>query len=162
MIAKLSPMRKWWRRRFCDRRLQSYFMRLKAITLLCAGVLLAQAAHAADSTRYLPDKKLFVIDAGQVTYGAGINERNERQHIYWGKRLTRDADLMAARSERGWASFDLSTATTPQEYPGWGAGHFPEPCLKVTMADGNRDLVLHYVKHEISGQALTIELRKVS
>ena len=43
------------------------------------------------------------------------------------------------------ASFDLSTTTTPQEYPGWGAELYTEPALKATYADGNRDVVLHFV-----------------
>jgi hypothetical protein len=46
-----------------------------------------------------------------------------------------------------WASFDSSYTNTPQEYAGWGAGLFVEPALKVTFADGNRDLVLHYQSH---------------
>ena len=46
-----------------------------------------------------------------------------------------------------WASFDSSYTNTPQEYAGWGAGLFIEPALKVTFADGNRDLVLHYESH---------------
>ena len=112
--------------------------------------------------RFLSDKKLFVIDAGAVTYVAGINERGELQHVYSGKRLTRDDDLVPVRSEREWASFDLSTATTPQEYPGWGAGLFPEPCLKITMQDGNRDLVLHYARHEIRGNTLIVELKDIA
>ena len=44
------------------------------------------------------------------------------------------------------ASFDSPATTTPQEYAGWGAGLFTEPALKVTFADGNRDLVLHCVR----------------
>ena len=116
---------------------------------------------AQSPVRYLADRKLWVLDGGQVTYVIGLNERQELQHVYWGKRLTRDADLQPAHSEREWASFDLSTTTTPQEYPAWGAGLYVEPCLKATLADGNRDLVLHYVSHKIQGDTLEIQLKDI-
>jgi len=60
--------------------------------------------------------------------------------------LWRDDDFAAAQSLPEWAAFDLSTPHT-QEYPGWGAGLFVEPSLKIRpMAIG--DLVLHYVDHK--------------
>ncbi|HZU29415.1 MAG TPA: alpha-galactosidase [Bryobacteraceae bacterium] len=124
--------------------------------------LLCVCAFAAEPIRFLPEKKLFIIDAGPVTWVAGINERNELQHVYWGGRVTRDADWNAVHSLPEWASFDLTTTTTPQEYPGQGAGLFTEPCLKITMQDGNRDLVLHYASHKIAGNTLTITLKDIS
>jgi alpha-galactosidase len=102
---------------------------------------------------------VFVLDAGPVTYAFGVNERNELQHLYWGAKLWRDADLAAARSLPGWASFDLSPNTAPEEYPGWGGGRFIEPCLKVTLASGVRDLVLKYQSHEIQGDRLMVRLK---
>ena len=119
------------------------------------------AALAQSPVRYLEDRKLWVLDGGQVTYVIGLNERQELQHVYWGNRLTRDADLQPAHSQREWASFDLSTTTTPQEYPGWGAGLYVEPCLKATFSDGNRDLVLHYLNHKIQGDTLEIQLKDI-
>src|SRR5579884_4014233 len=123
---------------------------------------LASSVFAADPIRFLADKKLFVIDAGPVTLAAGINERGELQHVYWGGRLAGDADLAPAHIAPEWASFDLSTTTTPQEYPAQGAGLFTEPCLKITLADGNRDLVLHYASHKIDGDNLVITLRDIT
>jgi alpha-galactosidase len=131
---------------------------MRAILLLS----LLAATGVAQPIRFLADKKLFIIDAGAVTYAAGINERNELQHVYWGGRLTSDADLQPAHIVPELASFDLTTTTTPQEYPGWGAGLFTEPCLKITMQDGNRDLVLHYASHKIDGNHLTITLRDIA
>ena len=60
------------------------------------------------------------------------------------------------------ASFDLSTTTTPQEYPGWGAEFYNEPALKATYADGNRDVVLHFVDQHIDGNTLEIELKDIT
>ncbi len=111
--------------------------------------------------RYLEDRKLWVLDGGNVTYAMGVNERQELQHVYWGKRLTRDADLGAVRSTPDWASFDLTTTTTPQEYPGWGAGLYVEPSVKVTFADGNRDLVLHYASHRLLATGLEVALKDI-
>jgi len=118
-------------------------------------------AHAQSPVRFLEAKKIFVLDAGKVSYVFGINEQNMLQHIYWGKHVWREDDFTTAHSLPQWASFDLSTTTTPYEYPGWGAGLFVEPSLKVTFPDGNRDLVLHYVDHHIDGNTLTLTLKDI-
>ena len=59
--------------------------------------MLACVASAADSIRFLPQSKVFVLDAGSVTYSMGVNERNELQTLHFGARLWRDEDLTAAR-----------------------------------------------------------------
>ena len=62
------------------------------------------------------------------------------------------------------AGFDSSYNNTPQEYAGWGAGLFLEPALKVTFADGNRDLVLHYYasssKHDVNSIEVVMEVHQ--
>ena len=45
--------------------------------------------------------------------------------------------------------------------PGWGSAIYPEPALKVSYPDGNRDLVLRYVSHKIDGDALHVELKDI-
>ena len=61
------------------------------------------------------------------------------------------------------ASFDSPATTTPQEYAGWGAGLFTEPALKVSFADGNRDLVLHFLKiASSSSNSAEIVLKDIS
>jgi alpha-galactosidase len=111
--------------------------------------------------RFLERPKIFVLDAGKVSYVFGINEQGLLQHLYWGGRVWRDADFNSARSSAEWASFDLGTTITPQEYPGWGAGLYVEPGLKVTYGDGNRDLVLRYTEHRIEGNSLTVTLKDI-
>jgi alpha-galactosidase len=86
------------------------------------------------------------LDGGSVTYAFGVNERGDLQPLYWGGHLGAHDSIPAAHSFPEMASFDSPATTTPQEYAGWGAGLFTEPALKVTFADGNRDLVLHFVK----------------
>jgi alpha-galactosidase len=51
---------------------------------------------------------------------------------------------------------------TPQEYAGWGAGLFVEPALKVSLADGNRDLVLQYQSHTVTANGFDIVLKDIS
>src|SRR5438067_2107361 len=105
---------------------------------------LVSTARAADGIQFISDKKLWVVQAGDESYAFGVNERNELQSAYWGERL-RTEDFAAVHSLPGWSSFESTTAATPQEYPGWGAALYAEPALKATFANGNREVVLHYV-----------------
>src|SRR5258705_4414116 len=104
------------------------------LTLLVANPSSAQAAQ------------LFRLDGGDSTYAFGVNERGELQTLYWGGRIGPQDSVPPAHSLPEWSSFDSPATTTPQEYAGWGTGLFTEPALKVSFADGNRDLVLHFVK----------------
>ena len=49
-----------------------------------------------------------------------------------------------------------------EEFPGWGGPRYYEPALKITRENGNRDLVLHYVSHRISGNDLDIVLKDIT
>src|SRR5215469_2474969 len=107
--------------------------------------------------------QVFRLDGGRCTYAFGVNERGELQTLYWGGRLSPQDKIPGAHSLAEWASFDSSYTNTPQEYSGWGAGSFTEPALKITFADGNRDLVLHFVSATPSGsQSLEILLKDIS
>jgi len=85
--------------------------------------------------------EIFRLDGGNSTYAFGVNERGDLQPLYWGGRLGAHDSIAPAHSFPEMASFDSPATTTPQEYAGWGAGLFTEPALKVSFADGNRDLV---------------------
>ena len=120
--------------------------------------LLSSLASAAGPIVFVEQQKVWVLKSGEATYAFGVNERGELQHLYWGKRLSAQ-DFTSAHSLPEWASFDLSTTTTPQEYPGWGAGLYMEPALKVTFANGSREVVLHYVDHKLEDNNLEITLK---
>jgi alpha-galactosidase len=111
--------------------------------------------------RYLPDLKLWVLETERTSYIEGVNELNELQQVYWGGKIAGASDLPAAHSGQEHASFDSSETMTANEYPGWGGKQYNEPCLKVTLADGVRDLVLKYISHEIHGDELTIRLKDI-
>jgi alpha-galactosidase len=138
-------------------------LRMRAVLTFLLGeltlpMLFSSAARAFDSIVFIEKQKLWLLQSNGATYAFGVNERGELQHLYWGKRLGSE-DFSAAHSLRGWASFDLSTTTTPQEYPGWGAGLYVEPALKATFENGNREVVLHYLQHQIKNNDLDITLK---
>jgi alpha-galactosidase len=121
------------------------------LTVLAAGSTTAQTAQ------------VFRLDGGNSTYAFGVNEHGELQPIYWGGRLGAHDSIPPAHSFPEVASFDSPYTTTPQEYAGWGAGLFTEPALKVTFADGNRDLVLHFVRaSQSTPQAVELQLKDIS
>jgi alpha-galactosidase len=118
---------------------------------------MAQSSASFDSTT-----KVFRLDGGNVSYVFGVNQRGELQQMYWGGRIAAEDRFSSAATQREWASFDTSYTNTPQEYAGWGGGLFVEPALKVTFADGVRDLVLHYDSHQLATQGVDVVLKDIS
>ena len=110
------------------------------------------------------DKKtqVFRIDAADMSYVFGINEKKQVQTLYWGKRLSAADTFATPHSEGDGSGLDTSINWTQQEFVGWGGGLYLEPDLKVTFPDGNRDLVLEYVSHNIEGNRLTLRLKDIS
>jgi alpha-galactosidase len=143
---------------------------LKAFT---AAAVMAIAACAATTAIAQPSQvsydsatKVFRLDGGNVSYVFYVNQRGELEQLYWGGRLGATDSFPAAKPMLEWASFDDSYNNTPQEYVSWGAGLDVEPALKVTFADGNRDLVLHYVSHTttehgLGEHGLDVELKDI-
>ena len=126
-----------------------------------SSLLLLSASVIAMAQSFDSESKTFRLDAGNVSYVFGINSRGELQQLYWGGRLAASDHFAQAKPMREWASFDGSYTNTPQEYAGWGAGLFNEPALKVTFADGNRDLVLHYESHKTTANGFDIVLKDI-
>ena len=117
---------------------------------LIVSISLLLTLFAANSTM-AQTEQVFRLDGGNSTYAFGVNERGELQPLYWGGRLGPHDGIPPAHSLPEMASFDSPYTTTPQEYAARGAGLFTEPALKVTFADGNRDLVLHFVRATPNG-----------
>jgi alpha-galactosidase len=124
-----------------------------------SGAVMASAQPAA--TRFDAQSKVFRLDGGGTTYAFGVNARGELQPLYWGGRLSETDAIPSAVPMREWASFDSSHTNTPEEYAGWGAGLFVEPALKITFADGNRDLVLHYESHTTTANGVDVVLKDI-
>jgi alpha-galactosidase len=129
-------------------------------SILSVSILLALVLSSFTLAQTPP---VFRLDGGNATYAFGVNERGELQTLYWGGRLGPHDSIPAAHSLPEMASFDSPYTTTPQEYAAWGAGLFTEPAVKITFADGNRDLVLHFVKATPNGpQSLDVLLKDIS
>jgi len=134
---------------------------LKSFSVVAALLSLPLVAVGQTAVGFDPASKVFLLDGGGVSYVFGVNPKGELQQLYWGGRLGAADGFQQAQAKREWASFDNSYNNTPQEYAGWGAGLFAEPALKVTFADGNRDLVLHYQSHAAVAGGLDVVLKDI-
>ncbi|MBW4039565.1 MAG: alpha-galactosidase [Acidobacteria bacterium] len=129
-----------------------------------AGAALQPSLSRAQSNNdisYNAAMRIFRIDAAGTTYAFGINNVDELQPVYWGPQLATNDHFPATHEKPEAAAFDASVTTTPNEYAGWGGGLYVEPALKVTFPDGNRDLVLHYVSHQIHQNDLVITTKDI-
>jgi len=125
--------------------------------------LVAILAFSASPILAQTNQPVFRLDGGNTTYAFGVNERGDLQPLYWGGRLGEHDSISSAHSFPELASFDPPNTTTPQEYAGWGGGLYTEPALKVSFADGNRDLVLHFVKAtQNDPHSVEIQLKDIS
>ncbi|MCL4401324.1 MAG: alpha-galactosidase [Acidobacteria bacterium] len=122
--------------------------------------LMSVLSPASAAVRYVAASKLWILETGKTSYALGINELNAVQNVYWGKRLAREEDLSAAHTPRRFA-FESDESLANEEYPGWGGMRYAEPCLKVSLDDGTRDVVLKYVSHQVSGEDLEIKLKDI-
>jgi alpha-galactosidase len=136
------------------------YLKMRLSLTLSTSLLLSLLAVSSSMAQ---SAQVFRLDGGNSTYAFGGNERGELQTIYWGGRLGPHDTIPPAHSFPESASFDSSYTTTPQEYAGWGAGLYTEPALKVSFADGNRDLVLHFVRATPnSSQSVEVLLKDIS
>ncbi|RRA50047.1 alpha-galactosidase [Acidipila sp. EB88] len=125
-----------------------------SLTCFVPCPLLAQSAVRAQA-----DRQQWYLNAGKMTYVVGVNEQGILQTLYWGPLLRDGAVVPVARSLPERASQYPPAATTPQEYPAYGAGIFPETALKVNSLNGDRTLVLHYESARVDGAKLEIVLK---
>lgn len=135
------------------------------IPLSVAALTIASGAQARPGdvhVRYDAATRVFRIDAGDVSYVMGINEAEQVQSLYWGRRLAAGDHFSAAHSAPGASSFDPPIDTTPHDYVGWGGALYLEPDLKITFPDGTRDLSLKYVSHRIDGNELFIRMKDIA
>src|SRR5271170_7969776 len=115
-----------------------------ALWIAFIGLMIPAAINAqskSTSIRFDEQTQVFHIDAADMSYVLGINEKKEIQTLYWGKRLNAADSFGVTHSASGLSGFDSSINTTQQEFTGWGGGLYVEPDLKITFPDGNRDLV---------------------
>ena len=134
-------------------------MRLTAASF--AAFLFSASLLNAQNIQFDESRKIWLITSAHSSYALGVAPSGQLQHLYWGAPLWRIEDLSAAHSVEALSSFDPGEMLENEEFPGWGGTRFYEPALKITRADGNRDLVLHYASEHIAGNELTINLRDI-
>src|ERR1039458_2080050 len=144
----------------------SLFQRARMTATIVASLFVFSYAAAGRPENvhvtYDASSRVFRMDAADVTYVLGVNEVEQVQTLYWGKRLSSGDAFPAAHSPRGSSSFDSPVTVTPHEFAGWGGGLYLEPDLKITFPDGNRDLALKYFSYKIEGDALSILMKDIS
>ncbi|HEX3682665.1 MAG TPA: alpha-galactosidase [Bryobacteraceae bacterium] len=126
-----------------------------------AALLLISTIAVAQTVRYSEARKLWLITTAHSSYAMGVDGQGELQHLYWGGPLWRLDDVPAAVEKQEISSFDPHQMYEDEEFPGWGGPRFYEPALKITRADGDRDLVLHYASHQVRGDDLDITTKDI-
>ena len=137
---------------------RSAMYRLAAFSLLWT---LGSSCVFAQAVQYLEDRKLWLLTTSHSSYAMGVAPNGQLQHIYWGAPIWRAQDLMAAAPRRDISSFDPRQMLENEEFPGWGGARYYEPAVKITRADGDRDLVLQYAAHRMLPDGLDIELKDI-
>ena len=80
------------------------------------------------------------LSTQNTSYAFGIDDRGLVRHLYWGKKIPSAEELeMPVLTEV--STNDPVFEITPEEYPVHGGMRYKEHCLKVTFADGTRELV---------------------
>ena len=130
-------------------------MRLVALSLL------ALAISSAQSIQYDESRKVWLLNTRVSSYAMGVSPEGQLQNLYWGGPLWRIADMPSAKIDEDISSFDPHEMLEAEEFPGWGGKHFYETDLKITRADGNRDLVLHYQSQRVERDTLFITLKDI-
>jgi alpha-galactosidase len=124
-------------------------------------LLAALTSLHAQPIQYVEARKLFLLTTTANSYAMGVDSNGELQHLYWGAPLWRADDVPTAAPRREISSFDPPSMLEREEFPAWGGTRYYEPALKLTRADGNRDVVLRYQSHALRGNTLDITLKDI-
>src|SRR5574342_10969 len=106
----------------------------------------------------------WILETNHTAYAFGLNTAGLLTHRYWGARLPDVNDYPAPANPVERSSFDTSPHMTPEEYPGYGGLRYIDPCLKITFADGVRDVALAFESFSVTASdspELAIRLKDV-
>ena len=135
-------------------------MRHRPLAFLLFALCTTQVA-CSRNIEYQADRKVWLLKTPTSAYAMGVSEEGQLQNLYWGAPLWKISDIPAAKRAGGGSSFDPNRMFENEEYPGWGGPRFYETALKISRADGDRDLVLHYQSHKQDGDNLDIVLKDI-
>jgi alpha-galactosidase len=91
----------------------------------------------------------WILETKNTAYAFGLSASGLLAHHYWGKRLPRLEDYPIPPEPSGYASTDGPDHFIPEEFPGYAGVKYIDPCLKVTFADGTRDVVLRFESFDV-------------
>ena len=94
-------------------------------------------------------EKNWILETAKTAYAFGLNANGMLVHRYWGPKLVRLEDYPPAMNSEGWASINGEGEVVPEEFPGHAGAKYIDPCLKVSFADGVRDVVLTFDSSEL-------------
>jgi alpha-galactosidase len=134
---------------------------MRHVCLSLFTALLLPCRMSAQNIQYDQARKIWLLTTPHSSYALGVDAQGQLRHLYWGAPLWRIDDIAAPAEQRDISSFDPHQVIENEEFPGWGGPRYYEPALKITRADGDRDLVLHYVSHHIEGSDLDIMMKDI-
>lgn len=115
--------------------------------------------------RYLSKLEGWVLETSSNTYIILKNKQGRLFNVHWGSPLKNIEQLDAGYFPEILNSTKYSgehrSESRYEEYPAQGGPFYDEPCLKVTMENGNRDIVLKYVSYKNDGNILDILLKDI-
>lgn len=114
------------------------------------------------SIRINHSQNVFLLQTNATSYAFGIDDRGLVRHLYWGKRIDAVEDFeMPVLTEV--STNDPVFEVTKEEFPVYGSLRYKEHCLKMTFADGTREVVYQYVDYHVEqhgqGEELVIRLK---
>ena len=115
--------------------------------------------------RNLSQMSGWVLETETSSYIIARNDQGRIQHVYWGSHLYDidkwEEDYFPEALQLPPFSGGHRGESRYEEYPGWGGPFNNESCLKVTLADGVRDIILQFVSDKIDGNSLEILLKDI-
>jgi alpha-galactosidase len=100
----------------------------------------------------------FALQTAATTYAFAVDPAGLLRHLHWGAPV-RDATQIPVPALAEVSTNDPVAHLTPQEHPAHGGFRYTETCLKVTLADGSRELRLSLVSHRAKGDELVVTQR---
>lgn len=134
---------------------------MRRVALLLLACSISCGVLAAQTIQFVESRKIWLITTPHSSYAIGVAPNGQLQHLYWGAPLWRAEDITSAKAAEDLSSFDPGEMLDNEEFAGWGGPRYYEPALKITRADGNPDLVLHYVSQKIEGDELSVTLKDI-
>ena len=101
------------------------------------------------SIAVITNNNIFLLSTQSTSYAFGIDDRGLVRHLYWGKKLPSPDELELPQLTEV-STNDPVFEITPEEFPVHGGLRYKEHCLKVSFADGTRELVYQYCGYDVA------------